>query len=97
MYARQHAGAAIQNFLLKITDLKLGCCWVGAYTDEYVKEELRIPDHIEVEALLPIGHPYLGTASKQKKPKKISLEQCIFWDYWDLDKKPPILKNPRTW
>ena len=29
MYARQQAGAAIENFLLKITDMELGSCWVG--------------------------------------------------------------------
>ena len=32
-YSRQQAGAAIENFLLKITELGLGSCWIGAFSD----------------------------------------------------------------
>jgi len=99
-YARQHAGAAIENFLLKITDLKLGCCWVGAYIDEYIKEELGIPEHIKIEAILPVGYPKPHV--KQKSPKKESLEKYIQWDFWGerheaRKKQRKFVKEPKTW
>ena len=43
----QQAGAAIENFLLKITDLGLSTCWTGAFSDEQVKRILQIPEDIE--------------------------------------------------
>ena len=33
IYSIQQAGASIQNFLLKITELGLSTCWVGAFSD----------------------------------------------------------------
>ncbi|MCK4721500.1 nitroreductase family protein, partial [bacterium] len=33
MYGRQQAGAVIENILLKVTDLKLASCWVGAFDE----------------------------------------------------------------
>jgi nitroreductase len=69
-YAKQQAGAAIENFLLKITELGFATCWVGAFYDEEVKEILKIPGNIDIEAILPIGIE-LGK-EKQKKKKELS-------------------------
>jgi len=49
IYSRQQAGAAIQNMLLKITDLDLAGCWVGAYNDIKIKDILRIPKTNQVD------------------------------------------------
>lgn len=35
-YGKQQAGAAIQNFLLKIQESKLATCWVGHFVDHMV-------------------------------------------------------------
>ena len=90
-YARQEAGAAIENFLLKITDLGLSSCWIGAYSDELVKQLLKIPNHIEVEAILPVGYP----KKEIKKSRKPSLERCINWETWN-NKKRVKFKDPRA-
>ena len=82
VYSRQQAGAAIQNLLLKLTDLKLSSCWVGAYTDDILKQILRIPGHFNIEAILPIGY------GKGKPTKKARLETKIFWEDWGIKKKP---------
>src|SRR3989338_8403061 len=37
IYSRQQAGAAIQTLLLKLVDLGLSACWVGAYSDKDIK------------------------------------------------------------
>ena len=77
-YANQQAGAAIENFLLQIVDLKLGSCWVGAFSDETVKRILRIPDEVDVEALLPVG--YELEDKSQKKHMLQGIEQNLYFD-----------------
>lgn len=64
LYMSQQAGAAIENMLLKATELGVDTCWVGAFDETTVKRLLHIPDHVKVEALMPIGY------SEEKKIKK---------------------------
>jgi nitroreductase len=66
-YTKQQSGAAIQNFLLKITELGLATCWVGAFVDDQIKDILKIPGHIEVEGIFPIGFELGKTTQKTKK------------------------------
>lgn len=91
-YSRQQVGAAIQNFLLRITDLGLASCWVGAYSDEMIKQLLKIPGHVNVEAILPIGKP----KNKPKQSKKPALENHFYWETWNQKKKPTLFKDPTT-
>ena len=79
MYSRQQAGAAIQNFLLKLTDLKLQSCWVGAFSGETVKRILGIPDNVDVEAIIPVGYE-LGKPRKIEKPE---LDSMLFFDTYN--------------
>jgi len=65
-YCYQQAGAAIQNFLLKIQDVKLASCWVGHFVDSLVKEALKIPEQVVVEAILPVGYEFGKTENKQR-------------------------------
>ena len=82
VYARQQAGASIENFLLKLTELGLSTCWIGAFYDEGVKYILGIPEHIEVEAFFPIGYE-LG---KSKQRFKAPLDTITFFDRWKQKK-----------
>ncbi|MFH1248653.1 MAG: nitroreductase family protein [archaeon] len=80
MYSKQQAGAAIQNILLKVTELGLASCWVGAFDDNAIKRILTIPDNLEVEAVLPIaGKHILFRESRRKKPE---LKSMIYFDRW---------------
>jgi len=90
-YIKQHAGAAIENFLLKITDMKLASCWVGAFSDITIKNTLKIPDEIEVEAVLPIAYPHKTDKTKQKS--KPNLGNIIFFETWNNKYKKPIRKT----
>lgn len=81
-YIRQHAGAAIENMLLKITDLGLVSCWIGAFADDMVKDILKISDddEMEIEAIIPVAY-----ASKLYKPKekfKPGLTNRLFFHEW---------------
>jgi nitroreductase len=84
VYSRQQSGAAIHTLQLALTDRGIDSCWVGAYSDELLKTKLRIPQHIQIEAILPIGYEQ----GKSKKPSKKSLERCLFWEEWGKLKRP---------
>jgi len=83
MYAQHETGAAIENFLLKITDLELASCWIGAFSDETVKRILKIPDNIHVEALLPVGYEI----EKTEKKSKPTLESTMYFNGWGFAKR----------
>ncbi len=89
VYCRQQAGASIQNLMLKLTDLDLASCWVGAYSDEDLRIMLKIPKEINIEAIIPIGYE----KGKAVKKKKISLENLIYWEKWDKRKRSPFFKE----
>lgn len=78
MYGHQQAGAAIENFILKLVDLGLSTCWIGAFSDETVRRILTIPDNIVVEALLPIGYE-MGKSKQKVKP---NMDDVLFFDSW---------------
>ena len=88
IFCRQQAGAAIQNFLLKIQEAGLSTCWVGYFVEEQIKRELKIPDNIQVEALFPIGYEF----QKQKTRKtKIDIDRILYFNKYKNKK----MKNPK--
>lgn len=89
-YTKQHAGAAIENLLLKITDIGLASCWVGAYSDITIKRILEIPDDIEIEAILPVG--YQSKIDKTIQRKKPLLENRIYFETWKNKYRKPFAK-----
>jgi nitroreductase len=88
-YSRQQAGAAIDTILLKLTDLGIGSCWVGALSYDLVKQILKIPDHIHIEAMIPVGYE----KGKAKKPRKQEIETVLRWENWKTFKRPAIFSE----
>ncbi|MBU0760776.1 MAG: nitroreductase family protein [Nanoarchaeota archaeon] len=84
VYSRQQAGAAIQTFLLGLANFGIDSCWVGAYSDDLLKEKLNIPQHIQVEAVVPVGFE----EGREKKSAKKSLERTLYWEEWGNSKRP---------
>jgi len=78
-YSKQQAGAAIENFLLKITELGLATCWIGFFVEEQIKRILQIPDNIDVEALFPIGYELPPKSKQRIKP---NLDNVLYFDTW---------------
>jgi len=76
IYSRQQAGAAIENLMLKVTELGLASCWIGAFSDITVKRILEIPEELDVEAMIPIGYE-LGKAKQHKEP---DLDRVLSFD-----------------
>jgi nitroreductase len=71
IYARQQAGAVIENMLLRATDLDLSSCWIGWFDENIVKRVLFLPEWAQVEALLPIGYPLEKPIPKKKMELKL--------------------------
>lgn len=89
MYCRQQAGAAIQNLLLRIEEKGLATCWVGHFVDQLVKEALKIPKEIDVEALFPIGYEL---NKKSTRRAKIELDRFLYFHKYGNKK----MKNSRV-
>ena len=56
---------AMEHMVLEATELGLGTCWVGSFSESLVKQVLKIPERFSVVALLALGYPakkvdYLG-------------------------------------
>ncbi len=84
IYLRQQAGAAIQNFLLKIQEKGLATCWVGHFVENQIKRELKIPEDVSVEAVFPIG--YTSPEIMKKEKKKISMDGVLYFNKYENKK-----------
>jgi nitroreductase len=83
IYVRQQAGAAMQNFLLKLEEYGLSASWIGHFVEEQIKKILMVPDHIHVEAFFPIGYEY---EKKYTRKEKIDLDNILYFDEYNNDK-----------
>lgn len=90
IYARQQAGAGIQNILLSLTEKGLSTCWIGFFVERQIKRLLKIPNEVDVEALLPIGYEFQKPTTKKAK---IDLDSALYFDEYKNKqmKKPPKL------
>ncbi|MCK5043411.1 nitroreductase family protein [Candidatus Pacearchaeota archaeon] len=88
IYCRQQAGAAIQNFLLKIEEKGLSTCWVGAFVNNKVKEILEIPKDINIEALFPIGYEFKKPGTRKMK---IDMDRILYFNRYGNKK----MKSPK--
>ncbi len=78
-YASQQAGAAIENFLLALTEQNLVTTWAGYFYDEQVKDILGIPENLSVEGIFPMGKE---TKIKTPEKPKMDLENILYFDKW---------------
>ena len=86
IYVRQQAGAAIENMLLTAQDLGLAACWVGAFDETTIKRILKIPAHIQVEALIPVGYELKKDLMTEKRTK-MDVYKILNFEKWGIDYK----------
>jgi len=86
-YFRQQAGAGIQNFILKLTELGLSTCWVGHFIESQIKRELKIPENVYVESVLPIGYEY---EKPRTRKEKIDLDSILYFEKYGNKKMKKI-------
>lgn len=90
LYSKMHAGAAIENFILKLADRGLGSCWLGSFSEDLVKLALGIPDYIKVDAMIAVGYE----KGKTKRPVKRDLQNAVYWEVWERKRRPLVYKEP---
>lgn len=59
---------AIENMALVSWDLGMGSCWIGAFSEQSVKDLLGIPGSLRVVSLLTLGYPDEKPRPKNRKP-----------------------------
>jgi len=67
---------AVEHMVLTAVEEGLGSCWVGAFSQEKVKEVLGIPDKCVVVGILPVG---FSNQIRGPSPRK-SLEEIICYE-----------------
>lgn len=82
--ATMDASIVTTHMMLQAWDLGVGSCWVCAFDPDRVREQFAIPDHWQIDCLLPLGYPAAdaapGPGHAQRKPP----EETVF------DEKVPI-------
>lgn len=86
-YVKQQSGAAIQNILLKLTEQGLGSCWVGHFGEAQIKRILGIPKGVNVECVIPVGHPLKENGIKSR----IDMDNVLYFNKYKNKK----MKEPK--
>ena len=80
---------AMEHLILAATDAGLGTCWIAGYSENKLKELLRIPNRIKVVAISPLGYS-TDTPDFSDKTRKLvlggkkrkSLSEIVKYDQW---------------
>ena len=67
-------GAAMQNILLYAHSKGYGCCPIGSFVLEAVKELLELPQHLEPVLFIIVGFP----DEKPTATKRLSSDELVF-------------------
>jgi len=67
-------GAAMQNILLYAHSREYGCCPIGSFVVETVKELLELPPHLEPVLFITVGYP----DEKPPATKRLSTDELVF-------------------
>jgi nitroreductase len=67
-------GAAMQNILLYAHSKEYGCCPIGSFVVETVKQLLELPQHLEPVLFITVGF----SDEKPAVTKRYSLEELVF-------------------
>jgi len=68
---------ACDHITLQAAKLGLGTCWIGAFSQQKVKDILKVPDNHKVVALLPLGFPKEESATDKNRK---DIEDIICYD-----------------
>jgi len=60
-------GIAMEHIALEAVELGLGTCWIGAFDENAVKSVLKVPESMQVAALITVGFPADTPAPRPRK------------------------------
>ena len=70
---------AVDHMTLAAVELGLGTCWIGAFSEDKVKDILGIPKEVRVVELLALGYP---ADPSPKEKKRLALDGIVRWEKW---------------
>ena len=73
-------GIAVEHIVLTATELGLGTCWLGYFSDKAARKILNIPAGTKVVAMLSVGYP--GEPSKLAEQRRKKLEEIYSVDVY---------------
>lgn len=76
-YLNLNVAIAIQNMILRATEIGLGTCWVFMFNRKKVQELFNLPEHIYVTALIPMGYPDQDPPCRPRLP----LDEIFLGEY----------------
>jgi len=95
LYAIQNSSVVIENMLIAAREYDLQGSWVGDFSETDVKKALKIPNRVDVHALIALGKP-------DETPKKIPTVQAtdlVYYEKWKASDKTskliPLSENPK--
>jgi len=70
-------GICFEHIILAATTEGLGTCWIGFFSEEKIKEILKVPKKYRILGLTPLGYPQKekGEVSSRKE-----LDEIIHWE-----------------
>jgi nitroreductase len=72
-------GLSVQNLCLKAFDLGIGSVVVGSMDHDACAKILKLPENIEIAAVIPIGKP---ESIPEKSPRRKELKNFVHLDYF---------------
>ncbi len=78
LYAVQNVAAAIQNILLAANNFGVASCWIAAFSEPLIRKECRIPDFIDIHAILALGYP----EKIPRAPPRIDVADVLYFEHW---------------
>ena len=75
LYTVQDATIAACFAMLATTNLGLGSVWVGAFSEDAVRDIVGAPDDFRPIIILPIGHP---AVNPPERPRRL-LDELVDW------------------
>jgi len=78
-YYQIDLGIAMEHIALKATELGIGTCWIGWFSERAVRRILGVPRGVRVKALLAAGYSH-----ESSRPPRVRrpLEETLFADQW---------------
>ena len=70
---------AFEHIVLAAANFGLGTCWMGKMgIDETIKQVLKIPEHVKVVAVTPLGYPAETPGPKTRK----TLSEIVHYEHF---------------
>ncbi len=78
IYSLQNAAAAIENMIITATAYGISSCWVGAFSENELRDILQIPEEVNISAVLTLGYSE-SVPLPTNRPEKNSI---MFFEKW---------------